>query len=296
MGARSIARVVVSFGMTNIALKLFLSASSENVSFKTINSTTKNLVGQKLYDKVTGEEVQRGDCVKGYEYAKDQYVIFTDEEVANMAEDKRDTLDIKEFVPAMQVNPIHIEKTYYTGPDKGMSKSYRLLFETMKKTKSAAVGTWVSRGKEHLIVLRSYGHGIIAHQMYYDSEVRSFDDTCDKIEISPLELAMSEMLVKQFTKDTFDKSKYSDKYIERITKAVEVKLNGGDIAQPVNAPKIATATVDTLRASLIAMGVPKEQIDAMVSKAAAESGGQVQEAPKDVPKKRASKARVKKAS
>lgn len=295
MGARSIARVVVSFGMTNIGVKLFLSASSENVSFKMVNSKTKNLVGQKLFDKVTLEDVERADLLKGYEYAKDMYVNFTEEEVANMAEDKRDTMDIKEFIPTAQVNPIHIEKTYYTGPDKGMSKSYRLLYETMKATKTAAVGSWVSRGKEHLIILRAYEHGIIAHQMFYDSEVRSFDDTCDKIEISPMELAMSKMLVEQFTNEKFDKSKYSDKYIERVTKAVETKLAGVDIAQHKDTPKIATATVDTLKASLLAMGVPQAQIDAMVSKAAAESGGQVvpNDKPKAAPK---AKAKSRKAS
>lgn len=274
MGARAISTVVVSFGMMNIGVKLFVSAKSENISFKQINKETNSPVGQKLYDKVTNEEVQRADIVKGYEYIKDQYVLFTDEEIANMAEDKRDSLDIKEFIPVSEVKPLHIEKTYYTGPDKGMSKSYRLFYETLKGTKTAAVGTWVARGKEHLIVLRAHEHGIIAHQMFYDSEVRAFDNSCDKVEISPTELAMSKMLFEQFTQKKFDKSKYSDKYIERITKAVELKLQDRDaVIGPMKGKTISTSTEDNLRKSLEALGISSEKIDQMVI----EAGGSVEQ-------------------
>lgn len=298
MGARAISTVVVTLGMMNIGVKLFVSAKSENISFRQINPETKNPVGQKMFDKVTDEEVQRGDLIKGYEYMKDQYVFFTDEEITNMAEDKRDSLDIQEFVPVSQINPIHIEKTYYTGPDKGMSKSYRLLYETLKSSKTAAVGTWVARGKEHLIILRAYEHGIIAHQMFYDSEVRAFDDTCDKIEISPVELAMGKMLVEKFTVPRFDKSKYSDKFIDRVTKAVEMKIADGDavVTATDSKKKISTATVDNLRKSLEFLGMDPKEIDKMV----VEAGGEPVSAPKksapDVAKrKRSAKAKAKSA-
>ena len=301
MGARSVARVVVSIGMMNIGIKLFLSAKGEQVSFRMINPETGNLVGQKLVDKGTGEEVNRGDTVKGYEYAKDKFVTFSDEEIANMAAEKRDTLELTEFVPVSNIDPLHVEKTFYTGPDKGMDKAYKLLFKTLLSEKKAAVGTWVARGKEHLVMIRAYDHGLIMHQMFYDSEVRAFDNTCDNISLSPDEIAIGKVLVKQFTKKTFDKSQYSDKYAERIAAAVETKLAGGDITTVTsNASKNNSSLEDSLRASLVAMGVADEDIDARIAEALAEVGSEEEavaappEPPSEPkkPRKRASKKKT----
>jgi DNA end-binding protein Ku len=283
MGARAVARVVLTFGMVSVGIKLFLSASSEQVGFNMINPETGNRVKQKLVDGVTGEEVNRGDTVKGYEYQKGSYITFTDEEVANMAAEKRDTLDITEFVPVSEIDPLHVEKTLYTGPDKGMDRQYQLLYHTLKNEGKAAVGTWVARGKEHLVTVRAYEHGLIIHQMYYNSEVRSFDNSCDNVAISPTELAMGKMLVDQFSTNKFDKSKYRDKFADKLAEAVETKLAGGEITAAQT--KVPSGMADSLRASLAAMGVPAAQIDAMIAKAEAESGGAVSvSAPVEKPK------------
>jgi non-homologous end joining protein Ku len=110
--------------------------------------------------------------------------------------------------------------------------------------------------------------------MFYDSEVRAFDNSCDKVEISPTELAMSKMLFEQFTQKKFDKSKYSDKYIERITKAVELKLQDRDaVIGPMKGKTISTSTEDNLRKSLEALGISSEKIDQMVI----EAGGSVEQ-------------------
>lgn len=273
MGARSVARVVLTFGMVSVGVKLFLSASAEQVGFNMINPKTGNRVNQKLVDAVTKEEVSRGDTVKGYEYQKDKYVTFTDEEVSNMAAEKRDTLDIAEFIPVSEIDPLHVEKTYYTGPDKGMDRQYQLLFQTLKNEGKAAVGTWVARGKEHLVTVRAWEHGLIIHQMFYNSEVRAFDDTCDKMMLSPTELAMGKMLIDQFSTDKFDKSKYRDKFADKLAEAVQTKLAGGEIRAVES--KALSGMAESLRASLAAMGVPQAQIDAMIAKAEAESAGAV---------------------
>jgi len=266
MGARSIARVVISFGMTNIGVKLYLAASAEQIGFNMINPKTGNRISQKLVDKETGDEVQRGDTLKGYEYAKDKFITFTEEEVANMQAEKRDTLDIKEFIPLSEIDPLHVEKTMYTGPDKGFDKAYTLLYQTLLTENKAAVGTWVSRGKEHLVVIRAYQHGLIMHQMFYDTEVRTFENTCSKVTLSPIETAMGKMLITQFSVEKFDKSKYSDKFIEKLNKAVETKLNGQEISAK-EAPVNMSSMADALRESLLAMGVSAAQIDAMIAKA-----------------------------
>jgi DNA end-binding protein Ku len=266
MAARSIARVVVSFGMAQIGIKLYLSASAESVSFKQIAPKTKNLTSQKLVDKVTGEEIQRADLLKGYEYAKDQYVTFTDDEVANLQAAKKDTLEIAEFVDCGQIDPLHIEKTYYTGPDKGMDKGYRFLYETLKANNRVAIGTWVARGKEHLVAIRAYQHGLIMQQMFYDTEVRAFDNMCANIAVSPVEMAMGKVLMDTMFKAEFDKSKYRDHFIEKINAALEIKIAGGTITT-VATPVTSTGMADSLRASLLAMGVPADKIDGMIASA-----------------------------
>lgn len=268
--ARATGTVVISFGMMNVGVKMYLSASSEQVGFNMINPKTGNRISQKLVDSVTKEDVERGDTVKGYEYTKDKYVTFTDEEVSNMQAERRDTLDIKEFIPVSDVDPLHVEKTHYTAPDKGFDKAYTLLYTTLNETNRAAVGTLVSRGKEHLVVIRAYQHGLIMHQMFYDTEVRSFENKCAKIAISPVELAMGKMMVEQFAVDKFDKSKYSDKFIDKLNAAVEMKLKGGAITEVEQ--KINTSNmVDSMRQSLLSMGVPEAKIAEMMAKAMAET-------------------------
>lgn len=257
MGSRSVASVVVSWGLVSIGIKLYKSAKSEKVSFKLINPNTGNTTKQKLFDSVTMEEVDRGGTVKGYEYMKDHFVQFTDEEIANMQAEKRDTLDIKEFVPASEIDPLHVEETFYTGPNKAMDKSYRLLYEVLKTTKQAAVGTMVSRGKEHLVVLRSYQHGIVLHQMFYDTEVRAFDEMCAQIDINKKELDLGKALAKQLAVKSFDKSKYRDHFIEKVNAAVETKLQGGEItAANVNSGENSNL-VDSMLKSLESIGKKK---------------------------------------
>ena len=266
MAARALARVVISFGMVNIGIKLFVAASAESTTFNMISPLTKNRVKQKLVDGVTGDEVDRGGMLKGYEYAKDQYVCFTEEEVANMQAAKRDTLDITEFVFAGEIDPLHIERTYYTGPDKGMDKSYKLVYEMLKTYNKVAIGTWVARGKEHLVVIRPYQHGLIMQQMFYDTEVRTFDNTCANIDISPVDLALGKVLMDTMTREKFDSSKYSDKFVDKLTAAIEVKVNGGTITATA-APVSNTGMAEAIRASLLAMNVPADKIDSMMAKA-----------------------------
>jgi DNA end-binding protein Ku len=270
MASRSVGRVVLSFGMAQIAIKLYKAAGAESVSFNMISPKNRCRVGQRLFEKlpestdsnvVWGEEVQRSEILKGYEYAKDQYVIFTDEEVENMQAAKKDSLDIAEFVPSSEIDPLHIEQTYYTAPDKGMDKGYKFLYELLKAHGKAAVGTYVARGKEHLVAIRAYQHGLIMHQMFYDTEVRSFDNKCANVPISPVEMAMGKVLMDTLSKPTFDSSKYSDKFIEKLNAAVQVKLeNPNATITEVSTPVQNTGMADALRASLRAIGMSEDKI------------------------------------
>jgi DNA end-binding protein Ku len=282
---RSVARAVISFGMTAIGIKLFLSARENRVSFCMINPKTQNKIKQRLVDALTEEVVERSETQKGYEYVKDKYVVFTEEEIANMQAEKKDTLDIQEFVPLDCVDPLHVEKTYYTGPDKGMDKGYQLLYQTLLNEKKCAIGTWVSRGKEHLVAIRAYDHGLIMHQMFYDTEVRAFENTCSKPAISNVELAMGKMLVDQFSASTFDKSKYADNFVTKVQAAVDAKLNGKEIVVP-KTKQLSSNMEESLKASLLAMGISEDKIKEVIA------GKNVSEKP--TPKKATKRAPKKK--
>lgn len=301
MASRSVGRVVISFGMAQIAIKLYNATGSESVSFNMI-SPNGNRVGQRLFEKIPtpngesdwGAEIQRGECLKGYEYEKDKFVTFSDEEVDNMQAAKKDSLDIAEFIPASEINPLQIEKTYYTAPDKGMDKGYRFLYELLKTHNRAAVGTYVARGKEHLVAIQPFQHGLVMYQLFYDKEVRSFDNKCANLPVSAVELAMGKVLMDTLFNKTFDSSKYADKFIDKLNKAVDNKLKNPEqkIASASEVEIKTTGIADTLRASLIAMGVSEDLIDSMIAKA----GADPESVAEPVVEKPARKSRAKKAS
>jgi DNA end-binding protein Ku len=258
---RSIGKVIVAFGMTSIAVKMYLSATSNRVTFNQINPKTGNRIKQKLVDAVDGTEVPRNELLSGFEYAKDKFVTFTDEEIANMQAKKKDTLDIAEFVSLSQIDPLMIEKVYYLGPDKGFDRDYMMLYHALKESQKTAIGTWVARGKEHLVAIRAYKHGLIMQQMYYTSEVRTFDDMCANIQISPKVMVMAKLMIDHLSSETFNPSKYRDSFIDKVKNAVELKLKGGEITTPNNEVPQVNDMESSLRAQLLAIGMKEEDID-----------------------------------
>jgi DNA end-binding protein Ku len=236
--AKSIGSAVISFGLVSVPVKFYTACASEAVSFNML-TPKGNRVKQKLVDSVTGEEVTHADCDKGYEVAKDEFVRITKDELKALeAECESKAVEILEFVPQESVDLLHVEKSYYLGPDKGGEKGYLLLAETMAEMKRVAVAQWNARGKEHLVVLQSYRGGLVIHQMYYATEIRDFDEikVATKAPISDAEKSMARALLQTLTSDAFDQTKYKDHYVERVKKAIDDKVSGG---------VIKTATVET---------------------------------------------------
>jgi DNA end-binding protein Ku len=186
------------------------------------------------------EVVERSDTVKGYEYARGQYVLFTDEELKALEGARDNSIEITEFVPLSSVDLVQVERTYYLGPDKGGDKAYRLLSASMNGKDRVAVGRWSTRGKEQLVLVRPYGDGgLLLHQLYYGSEVRSFAeiDTGAKLAFSDKERELADKLIDQLTSDAFDSSKYHDTYSDRVRAAVEQKVQGQEVTVAPEAPK-----------------------------------------------------------
>jgi DNA end-binding protein Ku len=258
-GSRSVGSVVLSVGGWVCNLKLYLSAKGETVSFCRINGKTKNRTKNKIVDAVTGAEVPNEELISGYEYAKDSLVFFTKEEKESIASAKRDTLDITEFVDSANIDDVVVEDTLYCKPDKGHTASYIGLCKALAAEGKVAIGTWITNGKEHLIAIKPYKHGLVLQKLFFQSEIREFDkiDEVDPGQVFPL----LRLLVNQMYNKEFNHGKYSDRYITSLNKAVELKLQNKDITEVVASTTPNNNSADALKAMLMGMGVNVNDID-----------------------------------
>ena len=240
MPARAVLSGTISFGLVSIPVKFFTAASSEQVSFNMLHKKCGSRVKMQFVCPTDNEVVERSDTVKGYEYAKGQYVQFTEEELKALEAERGSSIEITEFVPVESVDLVQVEKSYYLGPDKGGDKAYRLLGEAMRATGRVAVGRWSARGKEQVVLVRPYGKdGLIIHQLYYSNEVRAFSeiDTGATFNFSEKERELAEKLIQELAADTFDAGKYTDSFSERVRSAVDQKVAGQEITIAPEAPK-----------------------------------------------------------
>lgn len=241
MASRSCASPTISFGLLSIPTKAYLSAASESFSFNMI-TPNGNRVKQKIVDAVTEEEVQRGECLRGYEYAKDQFVTFSDEELDALAGEKANSIELAEFASDSVFNPVQVEKAYYLAPDKGAEKAYRLLVRTLERTNKVAVGKWYTRGKDHLVILVPTNGHLTMFQMYYANEIRAFEyQFTDRSEPSDQEVDMAKQLINKLSTKSFDVKKYNDEFAERARAAIEAK-----IADPENEVKVGSKSASTV--------------------------------------------------
>jgi DNA end-binding protein Ku len=231
MPPHSIGSGTISFGLVSIPVKMYTAASSESVSFNQIHPKCGGRIKQQLICPTCNEVVDRASLVKGYEFAKDQYVQFTEDELKTLEAEVSRVIDIEEFIPLDKVDPIYFEKTYYLGPDKGGEKAYRLLADAMKQTGRVALAQYVMRGKENLVLIRPAKEGLMLHTMYYADEVRDFGevDKGEDAKVKPGELDLAERLVKELSKNEFQPENYKDQYRERVLQVVEQKVEGKEV-------------------------------------------------------------------
>jgi DNA end-binding protein Ku len=199
------------------------------------------------------DPVAREDMVKGYEFAKDQYVTFTPEELKAMEEVGTHMAEITEFVPLEAVDPVYFDKAYYLAPDKGGAKPYALLASALRESQRCALGRWAARGKQYIVMIRPVEDGLVMQQLLYAGEVRAMKDLdIPKTEVKPAELKLAQQLIEQQTSDTFDPSQYKDDVAERVEAAVQKKVEGQEITM-AEAPEGGAQVIDlmeALRASL----------------------------------------------
>ena len=236
MPPRSIANATISFGLVSVPVNLYSSAESKtSVSFNMLHKKCGGRLKQQyICPKDNNEVVDRAETVKGYEFAKDQYVVFSAEEIKAVEEKATNMIDVIEFIPLAQVQREYLDKVYYLGPDKGGDRAYRLLCEALMQTGRAALGQYAARGKQNLILIRPV-NGILAMEcLHYADEVRSTNEVpVPEGEVKPLELQLAKQLIEAASNDAFEPSKYRDTVRDRVMETIQRKVDGQDITKDV---------------------------------------------------------------
>jgi len=197
--------------------------------------------------------VAREDMVKGYEFQKDQYVLFSPEELKALEEAGTGMAEITEFVPLETVDPVYYDKPYYLAPDKGGNKPYALLTKALRESKRCALGRWAARGKQYIVMIRAVEHGLVMQQLMYAGEVRPFNEIeIPETEVKDAELKLAKQLIDAQTSKKFDPAPYTDTVSERIQKSIDQKVAGQEITmteQPEQGAQVIDL-MEALRASL----------------------------------------------
>jgi DNA end-binding protein Ku len=275
MPARPISAGMISFGLVSIPVRLFTATSPKSVSFNLLHEKDKSRIQQKIYCPVDDKIIERTELVRGYEVEKGRYVTFTDDELKNLEARGDHAIEIREFIPLSEVDPIYFENGYYLGCD-GSAKSYRLLADAMAQSARVALATYTMRGKEHLVLIRPYSRGLMMHTMYYADEIRSVEDVDRGLnaETKPAELDLAKRLISDLTQIKFDPAKYHDNYTERVLEAAQRKLEGQEVTE-VPTEERTGKVIDlmaALKASLERRGASLEKAEPAQRKAAASEG------------------------
>jgi len=254
MAARSIASLTVSFGLVSIPVKLFSATeASRAISFNLLHKTCGSRLKQQYFCVKEEVPVAREEMVKGYEFSKDQYVVFTPEELKAMEEAGTHMAEITEFVPLDSVDPVYFDKAYYLAPDKGGAKPYALLARALQESGRCALGRWAARGKQYIVMIRAVEEGLVMQQLLYAGEVRSIKEIeIPQTEVKPAELKLAQQLIEAQAVEKFDPSSYTDEVATRIEAAIQKKVEGQEITM-AEAPEQGAQVIDlmdALRASL----------------------------------------------
>jgi DNA end-binding protein Ku len=268
MAARSISSLTVSFGLVAIPVKLYTATQSANtISFNLLHKKDGSRLKQQYVCLKEGVVVERDEIVKGYEFAKDQYVRFTPEEIKALEEVGTHAVEISEFVPIESVDPVYYDKTYYLAPDKGAGKPYALLTEALKQSGRCAVGRWATRGKGYIVILRPIGDVLAMQQLHYAADVRAASEVeVPKTEVKPAELKLAQQLIDQQAAEGFDPTAFKDETRARIEAAIQKKVEEGTEISVTEKPPEGEGKVIDLMEALRASLERSESAQAQVSR------------------------------
>jgi DNA end-binding protein Ku len=255
MAARSIASLSLSFGLVSIPVRLFSATESSSTVRFNLLAKDGSRVKQQYVSEKDQKVVERRDMVKGYEFEKDQFVIFTPEELKALEEGARHTIDIVTFIPESAVDPIFYDKAYFLAPDKRGGKPYALLLEAMRKSGRCALAKWAWKTKQYVVQVRSSADGIVLQQLLYADEVRSMKELdIEKVDVSDSELKLALQLIDQISADQYDPTQFVDEEKGRVLAEIDRKIAGQQIVAAEHHEQTSGSNVidlmEALRASL----------------------------------------------
>lgn len=255
MAARSIASLSLSFGLVSIPVKLYSATESASAVRFNLLAPDGSRVKQQYVSEKDQSVVPRGEMVKGYEFEKDRFVLFTADELKSLEEGSSPTIDIVSFIPEKAVDPIYYDKAYLLAPDKRGGKPYSLLLAAMRQSGRCALARWAWKSKQYVVQIRPVEDGLVLQQLLYADEVRSIRDlNVDKVEVSPAELQLALQLIEQNAEDSYDPRRFEDEEKKRILAAIDQKIAGNQIVASARHEEAGTGQVidmmEALRASL----------------------------------------------
>jgi DNA end-binding protein Ku len=278
--ARAIWSGSISFGLLNVPVKLYSAVSKQTVRFRELREGDGARIRHKRVAEADGKEVPYEKIVKGYEYAPDQYVVLSRDELSELDPKRTRAIEIQDFVDLDDIDPIYFEQPYYLGPDKGAERAYALLVQAMKEARKVAIARFVLRNKEHLAAIRPMDEVLTLTTMRFHDEVSSPQDLDGEVfeESKPKkpekrELEMAKQLIESLTSD-FKPDQYRDEYREELLDLLERKAAGKEVVsapseepKPTKAPDLMAA----LEESLAAVKGEEAATDGKQSKAKAKS-------------------------
>jgi DNA end-binding protein Ku len=259
--ARAIWSGSISFGLLNVPVKLYSAVSKQTVRFRELRENDGARIKHKRVAEADGKEVPYEKIVKGYEYAPDQYVVLSRDELSELDPKRTRAIEIQDFVDLDDIDPIYFEQPYYLGPDKGAARAYALLVQAMKESRKVAIARFVLRNKEHLAAIRPMDDVLTLTTMRFHDEVTSPQDLDGEVfeEEKPKkpekrELEMAKQLIQSLTSD-FKPDTYRDEYREELLDLLERKAAGKDVVsapseepEPTKAPDLMAALEESLSA------------------------------------------------
>jgi DNA end-binding protein Ku len=292
---RAIWKGAISFGLVTIPVKLYSATEEKDVSFHQVRRSDGSRIKYKRVAAVDGEEVPYGEIAKGYELSSGETVVLTDDDFKDLPLTTSRAIDVLQFVPLEQVDPIYFAKSYYIEPDKAGTKPYVLLRDALEESGKVAVVKVALRNRESLATLRVREGVFVLETMLWPDEVRSadFDFLEEDVEVRPQELAMAGSLIETLSGD-FDPADYKDSYREALQAVIEAKVEGREVVQPETAQPTSGTVVDLMAALRASVEAAKKERGAAAEGSGSGSKGETAAKPaKSTAKKAAKKAPAK---
>ena len=258
--ARAIWKGAISFGMVSIPVNLFAAASSKDLSFHMLHDECLSRIKQIRRCPVHDKELETSEIVRGFEYAKGQYVLMTDEDFEAVALPSKHTIEVTGFVRAEEIDPVYFERSYFMEPEDLGVKPYALLLRAMEEKGLTALGKIAFRNREHLCAMRAANGTLMLETLYYSDELQvEQPKKVADVEVSDRELSMAFSLIDLLS-ESFEPKKYEDEYRRGLMEIIEAKLQGQEIVTAAPAP--AEKVIDLMAALKASVEAAQKRLNA----------------------------------